>query len=41
MRIRKQIFCLRSNLNNDDIISTQRPGLKEGAKGGTEFSVNY
>ena len=31
MRIRnafEQIFCLRSNLSNDDIISAERPGLK-------------
>ena len=32
MRIRNglNIFCLRSNLSNDNIISAQRPGLKTG-----------
>ena len=33
MRIRnalKKIFCLRSNLSNDDIISAERLGLKTG-----------
>ena len=33
MRIRnafEKIFCLRSNLSNDDIISAERPGLKTG-----------
>ena len=26
----EEFFCLRSNLSNDDIISTYRPGLKIG-----------
>ena len=33
MRIRnafEEIFCLRSNLSNDEIISADRPGLKTG-----------
>ena len=33
MRIRnafEELFSLRSNLRNDDIISAQRPGLKTG-----------
>ena len=35
MRIRngfEEFFCLRSNLNNDKIISAHRPGLKTGVE---------
>ena len=35
MRIRnafEEIFCLRSNLSNDEIISAERPGLKTGVE---------
>ena len=35
MRIRnafEEIFCMRSNLNNDEIIYTERPGLKTGVE---------
>ena len=30
----EDLFCLRSNLSNDDIISAQGPGLKTGNENG-------
>ena len=30
MALKNRIFCVRSNLSNDNIISAQRPGLKTG-----------
>ena len=43
MRIRNglNIFCLRSNLSNDNIISAQRPGLKTGVENYTFWGLNW